>query len=947
LGKIQIVPALGVKKLRKVALNRLLAPKIGRSVQGQGGRLMTGVAAKEDRQDSAKIATGEAIHFTVFTAEKPTVLSKTYSRSNDGALKKHPAPGMLLQGNAETLICWDVNKLAEVLDRLGPENAVCWGRMSHGRARIVTKKSLGQIEPKHTDVPVIARSRENFAFRGTSGMMFDHDGKRSEDELIDGMKTIFPEIETGPYIIRPSASSYIYDKTSGEMLCGLSGLRLILIVKDGVDIPRAAEVLNGRAWLHGFGRYEISKSGSLLERNELFDMSVFQPERLDFCGGALCEEPLEQRLKTSRVLNHANPLNTRAVLPDLTSAEKQKIAELKKDAKEAARPQAEEIKNAWIDERIQEQIAQRLELTDKERCALAERFNAAVKHSRLYGDFEIALENGATVTVGQILDDPGRYHNMRCADPLEPGYRNDRRIAWINLYAAARPYIFSHAHGGRRFTLVRVRATTRLIAGERFSHVQRVLELLRLDGQIYLRGDELVQVDDDGRIIPLNGDALILAADRTVAFEKLDGRTSDWVRTDCPMHIGKGMMAARNLWNFPKLLGTATAPAYDPATGRVIDADGYDEGTSLMLVLNNDQGWPGVPPTPTLEQCETALDQLYRPFASFPLNGVLDEAVLLAAILTASVRPLLPTAPGFAFTAPTAGSGKTLMALALSAIAGSETPAVIPASDQGEETRKMLLSFGRTGTPVLLLDNIVGYFDSTALCAYLTSPFFSDRILGQTQYLQIPTTQLFLLTGNNLTLKGDLCRRVLSCTIDPQVEAPWTRSFSLHPAEYCKEHRYALLAAAYTLMRAARNAGATCPDRTGSFEMWSDTVRATILWLTTSGLQSLPDPVQSIADAFESDPETAKLTEVLQGWRACYGSDAKTVAQIIKDSPNNGDHALRETLDLIAGERGNINPRRLGAWIMKNQGRIVNGLRFRDSRCDCNGAKRWLVEQCA
>jgi len=42
----------------------------------------------------------------------------------------------------------------------------------------------------------------------------------------------------------------------------------------------------------------------------------------------------------------------------------------------------------------------------------------------------------------------------------------------------------------------------------------------------------------------------------------------------------------------------------------------------------------------------------------FPLVGMLDKSVLLAALLTAAVRPVLKTAPAFGFDAPVQGSGE-------------------------------------------------------------------------------------------------------------------------------------------------------------------------------------------------------------------------------------------------------------------------------------------------
>jgi hypothetical protein len=44
-------------------------------------------------------------------------------------------------------------------------------------------------------------------------------------------------------------------------------------------------VLGARLKLNGYLSYKICKSGQLLERT-LIDEAVYQPERLDFCGGA-------------------------------------------------------------------------------------------------------------------------------------------------------------------------------------------------------------------------------------------------------------------------------------------------------------------------------------------------------------------------------------------------------------------------------------------------------------------------------------------------------------------------------------------------------------------------------------------------------------------------------------------------------------------------------------
>ena len=55
---------------------------------------------------------------------------------------------------------------------------------------------------------------------------------------------------------------------------------------------------------------------------------------------------------------------------------------------------------------------------------------------------------------------------------------------------------------------------------------------------------------------------------------------------------------------------------------------------------------------------------------------------------------------------------------------------------------------------------------------------------------------------------------------------------------------------------------------------------------------------------------------------------------------------LREVLREIADERGEINRRRLGKWISRKQGVIVDGLRF-ERASGTTSAERWRVKSVA
>src|SRR5512145_2106214 len=122
--------------------------------------------------------------------------------------------------------------------------------------------------------------------------------------------------------------------------------------------------------------------------------------------------------------------------------------------------------------------------------------------------------------------------------------------------------------------------------------------------------------------------------------------------------------------------------------------------------------------------------------------------------------------------------------------------------------RKHTTAALREGHRVVVVDNVVGVFDSASLAAAITTPAWADRILGKTESATLPNRTMILLSGNNLCLSVDMPRRVLVCRIDPQTDRPYAREFALNPKRFCLANRQALVAAALTLIRSYLASGA-------------------------------------------------------------------------------------------------------------------------------------------
>ncbi|WP_052360138.1 hypothetical protein [Solidesulfovibrio alcoholivorans] len=866
---------------------------------------------------------------TLITATVPARLSKCFHLGDDGTLVKAPG-GQLVDGLAETMRFPTLAVFADALGSLTPTNAMVYGICGHDRARVLAQDQLTKATAE--GLPMVARTRDHFRYpAGPAIMMIDHDTIKggaplSNEALLSALYGVCPLLERVAHILAQSASSFIYE--GHRELIGQRGRRIYVTVADGRDIPRAGAVLFKRLQLAGLGHIEIGKAGQLLERG-LADAAVYQPERLDFCGGAACEAPLVQRRPLPVLYNaEAHPLDTRAALPDLTPAEEARRREIVAALKDAVRPEAAKRREAWADEQVGRILA-RIGKTSVSHPQDADKLRAvyrnATDHRDLYGEFELVMADGKTVTVADVLADPDRFHGKRCADPLEPSYGNDKRIAVLNLRAAGKPYVFSHAHGGIRYSLRRERRAHVVRAGERLAAVEAALGAMRGDGTLYERNGEIVRVTDQGTIVPLAQAGILLELDRLVRWQKFT-KTGDITPCDCPRPVAEGVVAMVGKWGLPKLTAVTTAPLYLPRDDRVVDRDGYDAGSGILVVCPDLDRWPGVPMCPTMEHVKDALERLWQPFREFPFTGALDRGVFLAAILTAMGRPAYATAPGFLIVASTAGSGKTLLAKCLSVIAGEEVPSVMTGAEDDAEMRKRLIAVGRRGAAVIVLDNLTGYLDSDALCAWLTSECLADRILGVSEDVMVRTGGVLIATGNNVTPKGDLCRRVVTCRIEAETETPWKRSFDLDPVQYCRDHRLELVAAGLTVLRYYMRQPNPLKDRTASFEEWSDTIRRAVAGVARDGLMDVADPVESIDAAYADDPETGKLRALLTVWNGRYGRTPMTIAEVRADTDT--DENLKSVLEEIAWDGRDINPRRLGRWVERNAGRIVDGMRF-------------------
>jgi hypothetical protein len=516
------------------------------------------------------------------------------------------------------------------------------------------------------------------------------------------------------------------------------------------------------------------------------------------------------------------------------------------------------------------------------------------------------------------IDDLARAHEERTFNPFGPDADQD-----------------DDPHGNYPDELRRIE----LVGGQTADAAKATITLLRSQPIVFDFGGQLALVER-GRVHALCEHSLAHHLGGICQFWKSDSKGN---HRDCdpPTALIKQIVALGERRRLKPLDGVITAPTIR-LDGSVLDAPGYDPATRLVLDPMG-QTLPAIPQAPTIAEAKAALQTILTPFESFPFVDAEAKGALLAGICTAAIRAVLPTAPAIAFDAPIQGAGKTLLAKCLGAMVEGRAPDVWPHTHgrDDEETRKRLFTALRSGSKALIWDNVTGTFDSASMAAFITADAMVDRVLGKSEAIRIPNRGLLLLTGNNLSLAGDLPRRVLISRIDPQTEQPFAREFALDPLAHVLANRVEMLAAVCTLIRARfTHMTEKAPGNLASFEDWDNLVRQTVVWADSVLMPgAFGDPMSLIREAQAADPEAEMLFALLDTLRDQFGVAEFTAKEIqLRLNAFQGD-GLHNAVRDIGGDRAVESSRSLGKVLKYREGRIVHGLRL-TSRPDSNAGVR-------
>jgi hypothetical protein len=479
----------------------------------------------------------------------------------------------------------------------------------------------------------------------------------------------------------------------------------------------------------------------------------------------------------------------------------------------------------------------------------------------------------------------------------------------------------------------------RLEPGEFHTHAAACERLLA--NELYARERQLVRIGgateatEQGDIRRDAAQAVIINAttqwlrrrlNALAKFKTWRRREKEWVTVNCPRDLAENI-AGQGDWPTLNTLETIARAPFLRADGSICETPGYDRSSRVYYAPNAE--FPPVPTGPTRADAGRALADLLKPFDEFPFATEEARSAFAAAILTEAVRSAIGTSPAFFYTAPTAGTGKSLLSEMPSRIVHGTAPAMRPwAAD--DELRKTLFASLLVGDRSIGFDNLTdgSKVRSSVLCAFLTAPTYADRKLGVSEAPSLPNRSVVFATGNNLTPAGDLSRRSIVIRLDANLEAVALRlrSFKVNDLRtHVNGNRPELLTAVLTILAAHRVAGHPAASVSlPSFERWSGLVRDPLVWLGMADpvgtqLQESDDDAMARGEAFRllharaesMQKPTFEAADVADWCAACIGND--DLAAAIKGTGECSDPG---------------DPAKVRYWLRGNRDRVAGGFKL-------------------
>jgi hypothetical protein len=479
----------------------------------------------------------------------------------------------------------------------------------------------------------------------------------------------------------------------------------------------------------------------------------------------------------------------------------------------------------------------------------------------------------ATASAAAGVSDGSGHHAWRERPTIVLGVETDAILAELEHHLA--PSMFQRAgqlvqvvemDEGSADKCCRRRNGASMITGVSVEQVQRLMSRhIRFVGSSPVGSERVVSNGNED------------TADGSGKVVKAGKKQRKMVQKSAPKHLAQ-LLTKCGMWtNIPVLNGLMSSAFMRP-DGKIVNETGYDSTSGYLL---RDQGMPQVvvAEMPTAEDVAEAVARIRNLVSDFPFAAPGHFSAWVAGLLTAAARPAIDgPVPMLWLDANRRGTGKSKLGRLIGIITAGGKPTELSWTSDEKEMESRIASLLNAGDNFAVFDNASGTIRNPVLERFLTSHAFDFRRFHRQELVKIPNRTVLAITGNNLTLRGDLSRRVIRCRLVTAMECPETRDGFRHAniEAYAEANQAELLAAALTILRAHAVAEfASCPVRSlqadgsvienparpvGSFNDWDRVVRHAIL------RAGLADPMITQDEAREEDEDDVKLRALLEEW---------------------------------------------------------------------------------
>jgi hypothetical protein len=364
--------------------------------------------------------------------------------------------------------------------------------------------------------------------------------------------------------------------------------------------------------------------------------------------------------------------------------------------------------------------------------------------------------------------------------------------------------------------------------------------------------------------------------------------------TTPPPTVLSAVLAGAEWPTVPTLAGIIGTPVLR-RDWSLLQAPGYDPASGLYLAPT--VTLPPVPDTPTPAQVAKARRfVLSTLLGDFEWEDTASLANYVALMVTPFLRrPLRALAPLAIVSASAPSSGKSLLSALVGLLVGQQT---VPwPADNDTELEKLITSTFTVESGAVIFDNLAEgeVIASPVLANLLTNPMWSSRILGKSGMGAWPNDRLWMATGNNLRVGGDIASRSVFVRLRPAAPHPEARTgFAIPDLQgWIKDprHRAELLWRLLVLVADWAAAGTPRDTTVPPMRQFTPWAHGTGGFLAHHGITGFLTNAQAVRGLDEDDHKWAVF---LARWLDKLGPGYQKVADVLASAETGRDFAGRD-----------------------------------------------------